>query len=115
MKIDRLPVATEVTHYNIQPTIELTMGVYERDLGHVSDDVAKVLDKYGKLEKSGQWATYDPDSKEKQATGRQQDRAQRRVSPHEGHVQQPGRGPLPGLALDLLPDGRAGPFVPRAA
>ena len=66
IKIDRLPVATEVTHYNIQPTIELTMGVYERDLGHVSEDVAKVLDKYGKLEKSGQWATYDPDSKEKQ-------------------------------------------------
>ena len=66
VKIDRLPVATEVTHYNIQPTIELTMGVYERDLGHVSEDVAKVLDKYGKLEKSGQWATYDPDSKEKQ-------------------------------------------------
>ncbi|MGD0040222.1 MAG: hypothetical protein ABSE84_07400, partial [Isosphaeraceae bacterium] len=54
VKIDRKPVATEVTHYNIQPTIELTMGVYERDLGHVSEDVAKVLDKYGKLEKSGQ-------------------------------------------------------------
>ena len=66
IKIDRVQVPTEVTHYNIQPTIELTMGVYERDLGHVSDDVAKVLDKYGKLEKSGQWATYDPDTKEKQ-------------------------------------------------
>ena len=44
---------TEVTHYNIQPTIELTMGVYGRDLGHVSDDVAKVLDKFGKLETIG--------------------------------------------------------------
>ena len=40
------------------------MGVYGRDLGHVSDDVAKVLDKYGKLENQGQWATYDPDSQE---------------------------------------------------
>ena len=57
-------MATEVTDYNIQPTIELTMGVHERDLGHVSDDVAKVIDKYGKLEEPGQWATYDPDSKE---------------------------------------------------
>jgi multidrug efflux pump subunit AcrB len=64
--IDRLPVATEVTHYNIQPTIELTLGVHERDLGHVSDDVAKVLDRFGKLEKSGQWAAYNPDAKEKQ-------------------------------------------------
>jgi multidrug efflux pump subunit AcrB len=66
VKIDRLPVATEVTHYNIQPTIELTMGVYERDLGHVSEDVAKVLDHYGKPERSGQWATYNPDSKDNQ-------------------------------------------------
>jgi len=65
VKIDRLPVASEVTHYNIQPTIELTMGVHERDLGHVSDEVAKVIDNYGKPEKSGQWATYDPDSKDK--------------------------------------------------
>jgi multidrug efflux pump subunit AcrB len=66
IKIDRLPVPTEVTHYNIQPTIELSMGVYGRDLGHVSDDVTKVLDKYGKLDNQGQWATYDPDSKDQQ-------------------------------------------------
>ena len=60
VKIDRMPVATEVTHYNIQPTIELTMGVHERDLGHVSEDVAKILDRFGRPEKSGQWVTYDP-------------------------------------------------------
>ncbi len=36
---ERVPAPTEVTHYNIQPTIELTLGVAERDLGHVSDDV----------------------------------------------------------------------------
>ena len=58
--IDRLPVPTEVTHYNIQPTIELTMGVYERDLGHVSDDVAKVLDKFGKLDEVGTVGTVRP-------------------------------------------------------
>ncbi len=62
VKIKRLPVPTEVTHYNIQPTIELTMGVHERDLGHVSEDVAKAIDKYGKPGKSGVWATYDPTS-----------------------------------------------------
>ena len=55
-----------MTHYNIQPTIELTMGVYGRDLGHVSDDVAKVLDRV-RLDPSNtaQWVTYDPDSKDK--------------------------------------------------
>ncbi len=66
IKIDRLPVPTEVTHYNIQPTIELSMGVYGRDLGHVSDDVTKVLDKYGKLDNQGQWATFDPDGKDRE-------------------------------------------------
>ena len=31
--------AAEVTHDNLQPAIDLTMGVYGRDLGHVADDV----------------------------------------------------------------------------
>ena len=34
-------VPTEVTHNNLQPTIDLTMGVQGRDLGHVADDVAR--------------------------------------------------------------------------
>ncbi len=55
-------VPTEVTHYNIQPTIELTMGVYGRDLGHVSDDVTHVLNKFGEVIEPGKWAPYDPDS-----------------------------------------------------
>jgi multidrug efflux pump subunit AcrB len=63
--VDRAPVPTEVTHYNIQPTIELTMGVEGRDLGHVSDDVSKVLDQFGKPQKGATWAAYDPASKEK--------------------------------------------------
>ncbi len=57
---------TEVTHYQIQPTIELSLGVYGRDLGHVSDDVAKVLAKFGapdEVEKAT-WRPYDPNSKE---------------------------------------------------
>ena len=41
VSIELNTVPTEVTHYNIQPTIELTMGVYGRDLGHVSDDVRR--------------------------------------------------------------------------
>ena len=38
---------TEITHNNLQSTIDLTMGVYGRDLGHVADDVARVVDRFG--------------------------------------------------------------------
>ena len=38
--ITRTTVPTEITHNNIQPSIDLTMGVEGRDLGHVADDIA---------------------------------------------------------------------------
>jgi multidrug efflux pump subunit AcrB len=61
-------VPTEVTHANIQPTIDLTMGVYGRDLGHVSDDVTKVIDEFGKKSETepGTWSPYDPRSSGKE-------------------------------------------------
>ncbi len=61
--ISKMPVPTEVTHYNIQPTIELNMNVYGRDLGHVSDDVMAVLKEFGPGEpgQSGVWKAWDPD------------------------------------------------------
>ncbi len=62
VSLDKVSVATEVTHYNIQPTIEVTMGVYGRDLGHVSDDVSQVLGKFGILESPGKWAPFDPNN-----------------------------------------------------
>jgi multidrug efflux pump subunit AcrB len=65
VSVKRTSVATEVTHYDLQPTIELTMGVYGRDLGHVSDDVAKVLENFGEKLQGATWAAYDPASKEK--------------------------------------------------
>ncbi|MBX6312026.1 MAG: efflux RND transporter permease subunit [Isosphaeraceae bacterium] len=58
--IERATVPTEVTHYNLQSTIELTMGVQGRDLGHVSEDVSRILDRFGKREAEGKWAAYDP-------------------------------------------------------
>ncbi len=63
VRIERVTVPTEVTHYNIQPTIELTMGVYGRDLGHVSDDVMDVLKDFGPPDpkESGTWLPWDPD------------------------------------------------------
>jgi multidrug efflux pump subunit AcrB len=49
-----------VTHADLQPTIDLTMGVEGRDLGHVCDDVIAVLQKYGRQIGEGKWQPYDP-------------------------------------------------------
>jgi multidrug efflux pump subunit AcrB len=59
----RTTVPSEIKHVNIQATMDLTMGVEGRDLGHVSDDITKVIDRFGRKEGEGRWATYDPDSK----------------------------------------------------
>jgi multidrug efflux pump subunit AcrB len=64
-------VAAEATHSNLQATIDLTMGVYGRDLGHVADDVSAVLARFGQpvkekvwglweQEQRGVWSPYDP-------------------------------------------------------
>lgn len=66
--ITRDTVPTEITHNNIQPTIDLTMGVSGRDLGHVADDVAKVVDNFGVLQDGGVWAPYDPRSPDSKNT-----------------------------------------------
>ena len=63
--IDRVNIPTEVTHFNIQPMIELTMGVSRRDLGHVADDVTRALDEFGKPAGTSTWLPYDPTSGEK--------------------------------------------------
>ena len=62
VKLRRTTVPTEVTHQNIQPTIDLSMGVYGRDLGHISDDVVKAIEASGKRLPDGSWAPYDPSS-----------------------------------------------------
>jgi multidrug efflux pump subunit AcrB len=55
-------VPSEVTHTTLQPTIELTMGVAGRDLGHVAADVEKFVASYGKQRRDGGWTPYDPDA-----------------------------------------------------
>jgi len=81
-------VPSEINHLNIQSTIDVTMGVEGRDLGHVCDDLALLLNDFGEVKESdvnpavawirektgmrdfakprqtGVWAPYDPDSKE---------------------------------------------------
>jgi multidrug efflux pump subunit AcrB len=65
--LTRETVPSEVTHYQIQPTIEVSMGVYGRDLGHVSDDVSKVLGTLGQPDEKeeGTWRPFDPNSQQK--------------------------------------------------
>jgi len=67
----RSSIPTEVTHLNILPTIDLNVGVSERDLGHVAADVYKVVDRFGKLkadqstgshQEGTTWDAYDPSS-----------------------------------------------------
>jgi len=67
-------VPAEITHTTLQPTIDLTMGVHGRDLGHVADDVYAVLARFGQPVKDkmlwglwtaarrGVWTPFDPTS-----------------------------------------------------
>ncbi len=74
VKITRSTSPPEVTHINIRPSIDLNIGVEGRDLGHVADDVHRVLNEFGdhkglharKSEQLGStWLAYDPDSSDK--------------------------------------------------
>ena len=85
----RTTVPTEVTHQNIQPTIDLTMGVYGRDLGHISDDVVKAIDGFGERQTDGTWPPYDPSSSSQADLEGFEDRAQRRVHEDARHVPRP--------------------------
>ena len=62
--ITRDQIPAEIKHVNLQSTIDLSMGVEGRDLGHISDDVVKLLNEFGVVERKGVWAPYDPDSKD---------------------------------------------------
>ena len=76
VNIRRSTIPTEVTHLNIRPSIDLSIGVHGRDLGHVAGDVYQLIDQqFGKLKKAGagaseqsgtEWDAYDPDSSEQQ-------------------------------------------------
>lgn len=60
----RAEVPAEITHTNLSPTIDLTMGVYGRDLGHVADEIYAIIGQFGQARKGerGVWTPYDLDS-----------------------------------------------------
>jgi multidrug efflux pump subunit AcrB len=70
-------VPSEVVHTNLQPTMDLTMGVHGRDLGSVAEDVQRVVARYGQErtrtvkvlgiqfeEPDGTWTPFDPETKD---------------------------------------------------
>jgi multidrug efflux pump subunit AcrB len=59
--LPRVEVPAEINHTNLQVTMDLTMGVHGRDLGHVADEVSRVVATFGKKRKDGGWSPYDPD------------------------------------------------------
>ena len=89
----RTTVPTEVNHTNLQPSIDLTMGVSGRDLGHVADEITAVLNDFGKPDASptGVWASPSTRSKDHTKTllAELEDHAQWRIRPHARHVPQP--------------------------
>ena len=69
VSIERTNVPTEVTHLNIQPMMEVTMGVQGRDLGHVADDVTVALNAFGRQVDASTWLPFDPDDSSKTLPG----------------------------------------------
>ena len=73
--LQKVEVPSEVLHTNLQPTMDLTMGVHGRDLGHVAAKVERVVAKYGEPRQKevsiaglkfhmdeGSWTPFDPES-----------------------------------------------------
>jgi multidrug efflux pump subunit AcrB len=65
LPVQKIEVPAEVVHTDMQPTMDLTMGVHGRDLGHVAAEVERVAAKYGEPREDGGWTPFDPDSKER--------------------------------------------------
>jgi multidrug efflux pump subunit AcrB len=69
VSLRRANVPAEVNHTDLQPTIDLTMGVSGRDLGHVADDIAKVINEVGKPLEHNVWQPFAPGDPSKTLTG----------------------------------------------
>jgi multidrug efflux pump subunit AcrB len=64
-RLEETKIPTEIHHVNLQSAIDLTMNVEGRDLGHVSTDVSRVLNQFGKYNGDSTWSPYDPRSEDK--------------------------------------------------
>jgi multidrug efflux pump subunit AcrB len=62
--LKRASVPAEINHTNLQATMDLTLSAHGRDLGHVAEDVQRVVAKYGNPRPDGGWTPFDPTSPE---------------------------------------------------
>ncbi len=53
-------VPTEITHNNLQATMDLALSIQGRDLGHVADEVARIIDQFGTAQPDRSWLPFDP-------------------------------------------------------
>ena len=113
----RAVVPAEVTHINLAPTIDLTLGVHGRDLGHVGDDVNAIVAQFGEVRpgESGVWTPYDPDAKDKQLMEGSKLSISGEYSRMKEMFSSLGLGLVERGRTDLFPDGRPVPLVPDAA
>jgi multidrug efflux pump subunit AcrB len=65
VSIEPASIASEVTHDNLQTVIDLEMNVQGRDLGHVADDVERLLNQFGRPRKQSLWASLGSSTTEK--------------------------------------------------
>ncbi|MGH7138856.1 MAG: efflux RND transporter permease subunit, partial [Pirellulales bacterium] len=68
IRLDPGQVPAEIVHNNLAPSIDMVMGVAGLDLGTVSDEVYKVVEKFGeaRTDQRDAWTPYDPDNRGKQ-------------------------------------------------
>ena len=68
IKVTSGEVPAEIVHNNLAPSMDLVMSVSGLDLGTVSDEVYKVVEKYGekRTDKADMWTPYDPSQPGKQ-------------------------------------------------
>jgi multidrug efflux pump subunit AcrB len=67
--LPRVEVPAEINHTNLQATMDLTMGVQGRDIGHVAEDVNRIVAQFGKERPDGGWSPFDPDAEGKVMEG----------------------------------------------
>jgi multidrug efflux pump subunit AcrB len=56
VKIRAANIAAEVIHDNLQTAIDVEMNVAGRDLGHVADDIERLLNQFGTPQKKSFWS-----------------------------------------------------------
>ncbi len=91
-------MATEVTHTDLQTTVDVTMNVVGRDLGHVAGDIVAVLDRFGEAQGGDTWVPYDPDEEGQRPLAG----AMLRISGEYGHMQETFWNFGIGLALAVV-------------